>query len=223
VPSRNVASYDKDGDISIDFHHSGSDDDSNKNPASEEAQDQTSDEDDAVEDNLLFEPRLCKLFQSAKHSGKEQLEVLLESTPISAQLHSLHALPALSRSLLEKHPKIVEEIFEERANGSSGIDNKVLNQITEKTGKVDSTLFADVFVTCKERFWVKDVESGAIVQGIGDGKIREVVHTVRLERVSTYVPGQGRRLGDWLITDVDDLLEGNRWFTPPARAWWLTD
>ena len=95
-----------------------------------------------------------------------------------------------------------------------------MNKIMAQTGKVETTLFADVVVQCEERFWVKDVESGAIVQGNGDGKVRSVLHALRLERVSTFVPGKGRQIKDWLVTDVDDLLDGNRWFAPPVKMWW---
>lgn len=218
VPQESIAKYNNDGDISIDF---------NSNRTIEEKEElavtEAASEKEDKDDNLIFEPKLYNLFHGAKKSGKDQLEVLLESTPTQATLHSLHALPTLSRSLAENHPQILQEIYEERASGTNNMGNNYTSRILTETGKVESTIFADVVVQCDERFWVKDLETGAIVQGNDDRKVCPVLHTLRLERVSTFVPEKGRTLGNWLVTDVDDLLDGNRWFTPPVRVWWQAD
>ena len=223
MPPERIAKYSAEGDISIDFHHTSTTEEELKTSEEKVAESQEKADELEIDDNLLFEPKLGNLFREAKRSGKGQLEVCLESTPTNAQLHSLHALPALSRSLAKNHPQILQEIYDERANNPNSPGNKFLNTILERTGKVESTVLADVVVECNERFWVKDVESGAIVQGHADGKVRSVMHTLRLERVSTFTPGKGRNLGDWLVTDVDDLLGGNRWFSPPVRMWWQAD
>lgn len=91
----------------------------------------------------------------------------------------------------------------------------------KEAGQVETTVFADVTVHCEERFWVKDLELGQIIQGSASGP-RKVLHTIRLERVMTLSEQRGRSLGEWMITDIDDLLEGNRWFTPKLGSdhWW---
>lgn len=93
-------------------------------------------------------------------------------------------------------------------------------------GKAAITIVAQVSIDCKEIFCVRDVESGEIIQGHGDPLPRDVTHLVRFEMVVTEKlldiekspdgPDEGDwdlEIGRWQITDWDDLLDGNVFFT----------
>ena len=85
-----------------------------------------------------------------------------------------------------------------------------------KDGMMETTVIAQVLIWCNEIFFVKDVESGTILQGSDDqGQqiARNVCHLLRMEsRVKTTKNKQGafkHEHEDWIITDIDDLLGGN--------------
>ena len=79
---------------------------------------------------------------------------------------------------------------------------------------LESTVIAQVLVTCDEVFSVTDVATGMLLQG--NGTKQTVQHLVRLEVVvETRIPVEGKstnHVGSWQITDWDDLLGGNLWF-----------
>ena len=86
-------------------------------------------------------------------------------------------------------------------------------------GVSEDTVVCQVLVPCKETFWVKDTTTGKILQG--DARQRTVLHLVRFEQVTkTHIvkDNNSRRsrffpfrqeLGEWKITDIDDLCDGN--------------
>jgi hypothetical protein len=168
-----------------------------------------------------MEAKILQLFLDARQSGKSQIRVHLHSLPTHATLHSLHVLPALSRSMAETHPHLVQSLQDARSNTTRTEDfGAHLARVMLETGKIETTIFADVLVYCDEIFRVTDLETGALLQGHDDGKFRPVVHGIRLERVATITADQGRTLGNWMITDIDDLLDGNQWFHPAGNPWY---
>merc|ERR1712238_175839 len=87
----------------------------------------------------------------------------------------------------------------------------------------DNTVICQVLIPCTETFSVKDKVTGDIVQGSPIQK-RNVVHLVRFEQVNKTHnirnPKHRRglfqkifpyqlELGEWQITDIDDLRDGN--------------
>jgi len=95
-------------------------------------------------------------------------------------------------------------------------------------GVSENTVVCQVLVPCKETFWVKDVATGQIIQGDAQQQ-RTVIHLVRFEQVtkthivynnnndsdnsnssssSRFFPFR-HELGEWKITDIDDLCDGN--------------
>ena len=102
-----------------------------------------------------------------------------------------------------------------------------LQEVMERSAKLSDdnnasvTIVAQVTVNCKEVFCVQDVASGDIIQGYGDGQPRDVKHLVRFEMVvkekhldyTDDDPSWEMELGKWQITDWDDLLDGNVFFT----------
>jgi hypothetical protein len=181
----------------------------------------SSDKQDNSKSSPLMEARLLQLFADARQSGKSQIQVHLHSQPTHAKLHSLHALPALSRSLTKTHPQWVRDLQDGTTDITRGEHfGAHLKRAMLENGKIESTIFAEVLVYCDEIFRVTDLETGALLQGHDDGKFRQVVHGVRLERVATITADQGRTLGNWMITDIDDLLDGNQWFHPSGVGWY---
>lgn len=150
----------------------------------------------------IMEQKLYNLYESARESGKDQLQIRLSSKPTGAELYSLHALPMLSRSYAEKYPEKLEEYESMRSPGYESLQksNEFMDHMLEETGRMDTTLIAEVLVYCDEIFWVTDVQTGMLLQGHDDNKIRQVVHGVRLERVISWVRNHGRRKENWLIT-----------------------
>jgi len=91
------------------------------------------------------------------------------------------------------------------------VEDKVGKQDDE--GVIQMTVVAQAVIECDEVFYVRDVGSGEIVQGDGDGKVNEVLHLVRFEMVVDW-DWQRREMhtGNWQITDWDDLLDGNIYY-----------
>ncbi|KAL9189196.1 hypothetical protein ACHAXT_011686 [Thalassiosira profunda] len=101
-----------------------------------------------------------------------------------------------------------------------------LQEIMERSAKLSGdgtgalTIVAQVSINCKEVFCVQDVESGEIIQGWENAQPRDVTHLVRFEMVvnERWIgrekgDGYEMELGRWQITDWDDLLDGNVFFT----------
>ena len=103
-------------------------------------------------------------------------------------------------------------------------------------GRAVITIVAQVSIQCKEIFIVRDVITGDVLQGVDDVEPRDVTHLVRFEMVlrETLIneddennddskKQKGRysnededweiEIGRWQITDWDDLLDGNVFFT----------
>jgi hypothetical protein len=103
---------------------------------------------------------------------------------------------------------------------------------------MESTVIAQCLVWCTELFYVRNVQTGRIVQGTSsttkntttttsgnndetppqpepqEQSQQNVPHLVRMERtvLTTKDVATGKfhnNLGDWIITDIDDLLGGN--------------
>jgi hypothetical protein len=60
---------------------------------------------------------------------------------------------------------------------------------------------------------VKDAQSGTVIQGMEDEQEdEEVIHNIRFEVVTEKNDeddGKKRKVGNWKIIDIDDLLDGN--------------
>lgn len=217
----NIVSFEDEENVELEFDYKPS----GESSADSTKATTTDNGDDTNRTSHMVEPKLQKLFSSAHQSGREQIQVHLQTKPTGAVLHSLHSLPALSRSIAARHPSLIRNIEKARLTGDSQfMGNRYIDAINaeldeEHRGTMESTMFAEVLVYCDEIFCVRDLKTGAVVQGNEDGKARQVVHGVRMERVRTSKFGKNITLNNWMITDIDDLLDGNRWFTPAGAAW----
>jgi len=214
-----VSEDDEDGELMLEFEFSPTTNQNNNNNNEKPDNKSATNEQSDNSYDTMMEARLRNVFSSANKSGKNQIEVLLKTKPTGAEIHSLHSLPALSRSIAERYPKLIKDIEQIRVDGyaSSAYVNLVVAETDEDV--IETTTFAEVLVYCDEVFRVRDIETGAVIQGYEDGKVRKVIHGVRMERVRTSSLGKGKSLSNWLITDIDDLCDGNRWFEPKGLPW----
>jgi hypothetical protein len=175
-------------------------------------------------ESMLDRP-LRNLFKSAHESGKHQLKIRLEMQPVSTKLHSLFALPFVSRAAVEKDPSLLENTYRNmalmRTNPREAFQNvyKGVETQQKKDGKLSTTIEVQVLVECDEIFQVVDLDTGVVLQGHEDGLVRSVVHLVRMEKtVETYDNDDtfpyfpDVRQGNWQITDIDDLLGAKKWY-----------
>jgi hypothetical protein len=164
----------------------------------------------------MFEPKVIDYFQSAKKNITKETEICLKTVPFSAQLVSLYAIPYLSRrntqsdkALLEFYRTMMRKPSMDRTNDLSKLRKEKL-----EAGIMESTVIAQVLIWCNEVFYVKDVETGKIIQGSDDNDvIRNIPHLVRMEStVKTTKRSDGTFQNiqeNWIITDIDDMLDGN--------------
>eukprot|EP00536_Pseudo-nitzschia_multiseries_P010976 jgi/Psemu1/204661/e_gw1.354.13.1 len=154
----------------------------------------------------MMEPtKLAKLFEAAQEFGSDSLEVKLEHVRKYSKL-----LDAMTSTRTEG-----ENDDSDYQKSSSEWSRELMDDFREK-GECENTILCQVLVPCKETFWVKDRATGALLQGDPNPQI--VYHLVRFEQVTKTLFVRGSRklfpfkheLGNWQITDIDDLCDGNQ-------------
>ena len=183
----------------------------------------TEDDKDSKETTLTLVPlegmmdeKVISLYNSAKDQlQKANVELCLKTVPYSADLISLYCIPYISRANT-KNDKALLEYYRDMLNKPSMDRAPDLNKLRREhleTGIMESTVIAQVQVWCNEVFYVKDAESGKVLQGKEDAESRNVPHLIRMEmtvKTDKNDAGQFRNIqGDWMITDIDDMLDGN--------------
>jgi hypothetical protein len=134
----------------------------------------------------------------------------------------VEATPALRHALRNVWVHLEEE--EEKLGRRLGMGEAIseiagqLESLAKKQadsqGVVQSTIICQTLIKCREIFTVRDIELDKVVQGDPEGKVNDVTHLVRFEMtISASINGGPSTLGSWQITDIDDLLEGNVWYT----------
>jgi len=190
----------------------------------------------------MFQEKVLKLYQSSIDKAvtnsnddlsdnppetKQRLEMRLKMSPYDAKFITLYAIPYLSRRNAKTDPALVT-LYREMLNSSSKKRATYLSQLRqehlENKGYMESTIIAQCLVWCDELFYVKDLETGQILQGKkGDQNspsssdalvIQKTPHLIRMER--TVITKRDLSTGffendqqNWIITDIDDLLGGN--------------
>ena len=178
-----------------------------------------------------------------QHSHPTKVNICLKTVPQSATIESMFPVFGLSRSLVEDHPNLrhtyrnmlkrLQEKHKDAILAGKSRLNPIevgsfimngLQEVMERSANLSSnnsasiTIVAQVSINCKEIFCVQDVETGDIIQGYGDGQPRNVTHLVRFEMVvrekmNSEDDWDQMELGRWQITDWDDILDGNVFFT----------
>ena len=164
----------------------------------------------------IMDDQLIQLYQSALHQAKPgEYEVRLKTLPYSAEVVSLYTIPYVSRTNLQHNPAL-KETYRTMLNQPSAERAPHLNKLRKEyleNGTMESTVIAQVLVWCRELFWIKDKVSGNVLLGEELDEPRNIPHLVRMEmtvKSKKSDNGQFTNLtGDWRLTDIDDLLEGN--------------
>ena len=206
-----------------------------------EAENNEKDDETSPEIDYMMEKKLRKLYEASHDFGKDQMKIVLQTEPVHCELVSLLFIPYITRQAVNDAPslkhsfrnmfrqvekkrldsetgqpinfvQLVREafrIFEEYANSRAHFNPD------EGYAEMESTVIAQVLITCDEVFSVTDVATGMIMQG--NGKQQRVFHLVRLEvPVKEHISQDGGKplfeIGSWQIVDWDDLEDGNIWF-----------
>jgi hypothetical protein len=232
VPFKEVAASD-DGRIEFDWPPPPPPPDENDGVVEEkekkdgDSEDKKHDEEDDDDDDarpdveaMLSQP-LRRLYQAAHDSGRDQLLIRLQMEPVDAGLYAFLYIPGLSRVGSERNPDLLQKarlLLASSGAGAAGVPSvqefvrgvaRHLEREFQRHGKFHTTVEVQVLVECREIFQVVDRETGVVLQGSPDGAVRNVVHLVRLEATVEY-PHQ--RNYNWIITDIDDLLDSKPWF-----------
>jgi hypothetical protein len=171
-----------------------------------------------VEDMML--PKLRQLFESAHAHGKDQLAVRLETTVVAQGILSMTCFPFLSREDAIDNPALLEryyKAFHPPTGGPSVVYDLLESRVNREDGDMKTTIEVQVWLLCKERFQVRDVNTGLVVQGTADYQERLVTHILRMERTVRHNLGDDHsdfipELGDWRIADIDDLVHHKTWY-----------
>jgi len=194
---------------------------------------------DMKEEHCMLQHNLRQLYQSAReHSLPSDVNIVLKTEPVRAEIESMFPIFGLSRSLVQDHPnlrhsyrnlakRIERKHKEKQLEGKQKLNfleiativTQGLDELMETSAKLSGdgngliTIIAQVSIHCREVFCVKDVTTGEILQGHADGNPRDVIHLVRFEMVVKDSSEAELLVGRWQITDWDDLLDGNVFFT----------
>jgi len=210
-------------------------------PSDEQAEEEKNDndEDNTPQVEYMMEEKLRKLYEASHEFGKDQMSIRLETTPVQCELVSLLFIPYLTRqavhdspSLRHSYSNMFRALEKKRVGTETGQPMNMVQLIQEAFGIfeefvrsraqsgddsiiMESTVIAQVLITCDEVFSVTDVATGMIMQG--HGEIQRVYHLVRLEVVvKETIPRSGGKptfqVESWQIVDWDDLEGGNIWF-----------
>jgi len=145
-----------------------------------------------VEDNL-----------SLKHSYRNIVKALQQKSAKEARELSYFEIGSI---VLEKLDEMSTKQMQRRK--ASGLD-----PANGSSSTMQITVVAQVSIDCDEVFVVKDIETGDVVQGDPNGNINDVTHLVRFEIVVDLSDKGEVTIGNWQITDWDDLLDGNLFFS----------
>jgi len=256
VPVDDIVTINDDtGDIELVFSHI-----INKSPQTQPASSdgQQHDQEDALASDEqihdAFGKHFVKLYRdyrdnintaSCAANTNSELELTLQMIPMDYKVLKIGCLPFLSRNIIEEKPNFREEYFAMhklvRTRGFRAFLDHWMdfaNKTTDERGVfMETTVSADILVTCTEQFHVKeyvpnkDSPEATISTIQGDDKYRQVQHLVRMELdfhaefdrdASHELREDDLRWvkGNWKIVDIDDRMDRiGEWLIPmPTRS-----
>lgn len=182
---------------------------------------------DMIPPRKIFEAKAIELYQSsisevANHLEKQRFELRLKMVPNNFEFVTLYAIPYLSRRNAKSDPELLgfyDKMLNETSSRRAPYLSKLRQEHLETNRYMESTIIAQCLVWCDELFYVKNLTTGEIMQGrVGaddesSSELQKTPHLVRMERTVITKKEEGGGLSneqeDWIITDIDDLLDGN--------------
>lgn len=136
-------------------------------------------------------------------------DVVLTQLPIRYRLEHIDFVPIITREACQRDPTLMT-LLENLDTSSLTSGEDVRSQIATLVKRAGTTrhtvtIIADVYVDCIERFVITDKASGTRLAGYRQE--HNIGHVVRFEML---IPKLGA-FGKWMITDWDDMLDGNVW------------
>lgn len=143
----------------------------------------------------------------------ENYDFKFKCRPLDYALEYAYVIPILTREIVAQDPSLLElyrDLDQSILSRTSPDDiqeqvQKLMGRV--KNGEATFTLIVDMSVKCMESFSISNRGNGDIIQGSDDEQ--EVYHLVRFENIAQI--NKEPALGNWIISDWDDLLEGNIW------------
>jgi len=172
--------------------------------------------------DLMLEKNLVDVYKNAITNAKKRYQIRLQTRPLFGKLVSINFIP-LSRlhdtpDIKRNYRKLLKKLESLENNESvTSVDEEILElsaTIQKRGAPFHSTIIAQVSFQCKEIFWVKEIETGQVIQGDEQNLEKDVVHMVRFEIPITHYDSKMHlwESGSWQITDWDDLIDGNVFF-----------
>jgi hypothetical protein len=166
------------------------------------------DEQDWTDDDFTEASNYCaatldeSLLSKYSSIDTDKFDLTLKIQPSSCRLEFSYSLP-LTRELFGRNPSLKKTYRAMQEEDASRAEIMQLEkQLITNSPPGSNTVFADVSINCVERFWVRDKETGKLVQGSEEDQF--ALHLVRFEM-------QSNEGASWKIVDWDDSLKGNVW------------
>lgn len=171
---------------------------------------------DGFAQNLL-EQNVLDQYKNAITDSRFQVRLL--TRPMSAKLVNLNIIP-YTRGMVQEKPELKGLYCSLLAAGGAN-NNDQYNELRDKffnaVGKgtketvFKTTVISQVLIHCKEIFYIKDKDTGKVIQGEESDVEKDVYHLVRFE-IPVFNQANIFLYGDptsWVVSDYDDLLNGN--------------
>ena len=164
-----------------------------------EVNNESKEEDKAVDENMMLEAmleeNLQKLYLGARDFGNaNSMQIKLETRPISSKLISANVVPFVTREDVKIKPTLKGSLLDLRdqfanvAKSRDSVNDLLLEArkwFEKETGhKERRTVVLQAEIICKETFYVRDMASDTIIQGNLLGAEQTVTHVVRFEMVT---------------------------------------
>eukprot|EP00546_Thalassionema_frauenfeldii_P008427 CAMPEP_0178922298 /NCGR_PEP_ID=MMETSP0786-20121207/16072_1 /TAXON_ID=186022 /ORGANISM="Thalassionema frauenfeldii, Strain CCMP 1798" /LENGTH=251 /DNA_ID=CAMNT_0020596639 /DNA_START=201 /DNA_END=956 /DNA_ORIENTATION=- len=141
-------------------------------------------------------------------------DIRFKCRPLDYSLEYAYVIPILTREIVAQDPSLLEMYrdLDQSILSKSVSPDDIKEQVQKlmervKDGDSTFTLIVDMSVKCLESFSISNKETGDIIQGSDNEQ--EVYHLVRFENIAHQ--NKKPALGNWIISDWDDLLNGNVW------------
>jgi len=235
VPFNSIDKNDSEGKIDFQFPFDHKEETSSEEKDSPDAEEESKSEPTMAANNdseeefcpyvdAMLDRPLRNLYKSAHESGRDQIQIRLQMEPKRALVYEMFSMPFFNKAAVETDPSVFERMKKIMATmpndfgtGFQLLYSYLLEQVEIKD-QFETTVEIQVLVDCDEVFQVHCKETGALLQGTPDGKARSVLHLVRMETTATTVFGEtfpylpSTTIGNWIITDIDDLLGPKKWY-----------